>query len=231
MANGTLLPLFKFRSMNGGIIFRNSGPVGWLGEWQERTSLSSCEAEICATNATSKKVVDFQNLYLSASESGHTLTDPDSPTLLYNDNDACVKWSYNMTSKAAHHIELRKNSVWEWVQDKTLKVLHVAGKLNLANIFTKGMSDGTHFCCLHDSFMSRPSDFLHNSVLAIHHAPQSSPNITVPVAACVTLSSMGSSFITVLASSLFFRTLTNISHLSSAGCQLLRNLYGFVPSL
>ncbi len=59
IAEGTLLPLFKFQSMNGGIIFCNGGPIGWLREWQERTSLSSCEAEIRATSATSKKVVDF----------------------------------------------------------------------------------------------------------------------------------------------------------------------------
>jgi hypothetical protein len=46
IAEGTLLPLFKFRSMNGGIIFKNGGPIGWLGKRQEHTSLSSCEAEI-----------------------------------------------------------------------------------------------------------------------------------------------------------------------------------------
>jgi hypothetical protein len=54
VADGTLLPLFKFRSMTGGIIFGTGGPVGWLGECQDRTSLSSCEAELRATNATSK---------------------------------------------------------------------------------------------------------------------------------------------------------------------------------
>jgi hypothetical protein len=59
VAEGTLLPLFKFWSMNGGIVFKNSGPLGWLGERQERTYLSLCEAATCATNATSKKVVDF----------------------------------------------------------------------------------------------------------------------------------------------------------------------------
>jgi hypothetical protein len=62
IANGTLLPLFIFFSMSGGIIFKNSGPNGWLSERQERTSLSSCEAEIHATNATLKKIVDFCNL-------------------------------------------------------------------------------------------------------------------------------------------------------------------------
>ena len=69
VANGRLLLLFKFRSMNGGIVFKNGGPLGWLGKRQERTSLSSCKAEICATSNISKKVVDFCNLTRSVSES------------------------------------------------------------------------------------------------------------------------------------------------------------------
>jgi hypothetical protein len=41
--------------MNGGIVFRNGGPIGWLGERQERTSLSSCEAEIFVPQAPLSK--------------------------------------------------------------------------------------------------------------------------------------------------------------------------------
>jgi hypothetical protein len=104
VADGTLLPLFKFRSMSGGIIFRTGGPVGWLGKCQDRTAISSCEAEIRATNATSKKVVDFHNVCQSMVESGLDIADVTSPTILFNDNDACVRWSYVMTSKAACHI-------------------------------------------------------------------------------------------------------------------------------
>ena len=125
--------------MSGGIIFRNGGPVGWLGERQDQTSLSSCEAEICATNATSKKVVDFRNICQSMVDSGHNLQDIVLPTLLFNDNEVCVKWSYNMASKAARHIELRENSVCEWIQSKLLLVKHVSGKLNPSDIFTKEM--------------------------------------------------------------------------------------------
>ncbi len=60
VADGNLLPLFKFHSMNGGFVFKNGGPLGWLAERQKRTFLSSCEAEIQATNSTSNKVDDFQ---------------------------------------------------------------------------------------------------------------------------------------------------------------------------
>jgi hypothetical protein len=65
--------------MNGGIVFKNGGPVGWLGKRQERTSLSSCKAKICTTNATLKKVVEFRNLLCSVSDAGYTLPDIDSP--------------------------------------------------------------------------------------------------------------------------------------------------------
>jgi hypothetical protein len=44
--DGTLLPLFKCWSMSGGITFRHGGPISLIAICQERTSLSSCEAEI-----------------------------------------------------------------------------------------------------------------------------------------------------------------------------------------
>jgi hypothetical protein len=46
VAEGTLLPLFKFRSMSSGIVFKNGGSIGWLGEHQKWTSLSLCESKI-----------------------------------------------------------------------------------------------------------------------------------------------------------------------------------------
>jgi hypothetical protein len=230
VAEGTFLPLFKFCSMNGGIVFRNGGRIGWLGMQQERTSLSLCEAEICATNATYKKVVDFRNLCQSISDSGISVLDATSPAILYNDNKACVNWFYNMSSKAACHIKLHENLVHKWVQDGTLKVLHVAGKTNPVDIFTKEMRDGTHFGWLRDSFMSRLLDFLSALVMAVHYARQHSPRSVTPAAAWVSLSFGSSPFMGVLASSPFFWTVTNISHLSSAGRHLFWSLHGFVPS-
>ncbi len=150
IANGTLLPLFKFQSMNSGIVFKNGCPIGWLGERQEQTLLSSCKAEICATNTTitSKKNVDFHNLLLIVSKAGHSLPVLASPTTIFNDNQACVNWSHNIMSKAPCHIKLPKNSIREWIQDKTLFVCHVIGKTDPADIFTKEMHDGAHFCHL-----------------------------------------------------------------------------------
>jgi hypothetical protein len=177
-----------------------------------------------------KKVVDFRNLSRGVfSDLDYILSDIDFPTVLYNDNEACLEWSYNMTSKAARYIELQENSIHERVQDKTLNICHIMGKVNPADNFTKEMRDGAYFCQLHDSFMYHLYEFLNNSLLAIH-VQQSSPTWPLPAAARVTPSNGFSSYFTALASSSFCQTLTYLSHLCSASWHLLWELHCFVPS-
>jgi hypothetical protein len=67
-------------------------------------------------------------------------------------------------------MELHENAVHEWVHDGILTVLHIKGRVNPADIFTKEMQDGAHFWQLKDSFMCRLSNFLHQSLLVIHHS-------------------------------------------------------------
>jgi hypothetical protein len=134
-----------------------------------------------------------------------------------------------MTSKAACHIELRENSIQEWVQDKTLNVVHVAAKVNPANIFTKEMKDGTHFLRLRVSFMISLSDFMNDSLLHLHHACQRSPQVT-PAAALVIIASGCTSYMAALASNSFCRNLSNVSHLCSAGWHLFWQHHHLVPS-
>lgn len=224
-----LLPLFKFWSMNGGIILKNGGPICWLGEHKECMSLSFCQTEIWATNGTSKKVLDFRILFCSVFKSGHSIEGFSSPTLLYNDNNACVKWLHIVFSKVACHIELRKNSIQEWVHDKTLNIIHVAGKFNPDNIFTKEMKDGAHFYCLRDSFMLCLSDFVNDSLLDLHQARQQFHQVT-PAAALVGIASGCISYMAALASNSFCRTLTNVSNLCRAGLHLIWKHHHLIPS-
>ncbi len=141
-----------------------------------------------------------------------------------------MKWLHNMTSKAACHIELRKSSICcELVQDKTLNVVHAMGKINPANIITKEMKDGAHFCCLRELFMIFQSDFVNNSRLELHHSCQQSQPIN-PTAAFVGLVSGCSSYTAALASNSFCCTLSKVSHLCSLGRHLFWKHYGLVPS-
>ena len=50
-----------------------------------------------------------------------------------------------MTTKQICHMEMQENAVREWVQDASLKVLHISERINPTDIFTKEMRDGAHF--------------------------------------------------------------------------------------
>jgi hypothetical protein len=187
--DGTLLPLFKFQSMSGGIVFRQGRPLSWTAIRQDQTALSSGEAEIHATNDTAKLIMGMRHLAESVRSSGYDISDTVAPSPLYNDHAACIQWAHNMTSKKIRHMELRENAVREWVHDGTITVLHVKGRVNPADIFTKEMCDGARFWRLNDSFMCRLSNFLHQSLLVIHHKqsfPVLAPQLLVPSAATST---------------------------------------------
>ncbi len=59
-----------------------------------------------------------------------------------------------------------------------MNILHVSGRVNPADIFTKEMRDGAHFQQLRDSFMCRLSAFIQQSILVIHHQSQSTSHMT-----------------------------------------------------
>jgi hypothetical protein len=215
------LPLFKFCSMSGAIIFRSGGPITWKTDRQERTSLSSCEAEIRATNMGSRLTVNLRNMILHLQSLGYPIDDTDSATQLYNDNDACVKWCHNLATntKASCHIENRENATREWVEDGTIAVSHVSGKCNPSDIFTKEMRDGANFRRLRDWFMYRGSDFLKGIFNSLSpatkpldkHFAQSASYIAPPQ----------SDTLLALLTQLLCRTRDTISCLSSAGKYIL----------
>ena len=129
------------------------GPLHWLSKRQSLTSCSLAEAEIYATDECVK---DIQ--YIS-----HILADLDlstkliyEPILVLNDNMACIQWCKNRTARGICHIQIRENAVREAVHNKSVEITHVAGKENLANLFTKEDQDTLHFLSIRDSLMSRP---------------------------------------------------------------------------
>ena len=67
------------------------------------------------------------------------------PTTIYNDNSACVAWSHSLSTKGLRHIQIRENAVREIVQAGKIKVKHIAGVLNLSDLFTKEDKDTGHY--------------------------------------------------------------------------------------
>jgi hypothetical protein len=171
--DGTPIEIFKLRSLSGFLICRSGGPLAWKSVRQNQTDQSSCEAEIVATNEC---VTELLHVHHRASDLG--LPDVDSPTIVYNDNKACVNWLAMVTNKGTKHINLCENKVREEQQiNKTIKIEHIPGVINSADIFTKELKDSAHFRKLRDSFLVSKSNFLQFS----HNVPtHMTPRLNLP---------------------------------------------------
>ena len=144
------VPIFHSRSMSGYIQWLN-GPLHWTSKRQTITARSTAEAEIYATDECTKNILHIRNIL----EDLHLLSTfcPQS-TPIYNDNNACVLWSSNMTTKGLRHIQIRENAVRESIQNKTIGVHHIAGSINISDLFTKEDKYTKHFISLRDVIMS-----------------------------------------------------------------------------
>jgi hypothetical protein len=208
--------------MSGAVVMKSGGPIAWKANRQERTSLSSFKAEIQATNMGLRLTVNMRNMISSLLDLGYPIENCKSLTPLYNDNDACVKWCHNMTTKGNFHIENKENSIWEWVADSTISVSHVSGKCNVSNIFTKEMHDSANFRRLCDSFMCRSSNYLKGVLPKASNASQ--PSIQALAQSTTTVPSARLGILEVLAAYPSLRVSSALSCISYAGCHILSKL-------
>ncbi len=86
---------------------------------------------------------------------------------------------------------------------RLFKLSMFLAKINLADIFTKEMRNVVHFRRVLDSFMSRLSDYLSNSILAIHYTSQKAPTLVTPAAAQVRACGGSSGYFSALGTSSF----------------------------
>ena len=129
------LDLFKARSMSGFLILFN-GPIQWASKRQKITARSSAEAEIYATDECVKELLRLRIIWMDLIVL-HIYMPKQKPITVFNDNMACVYWSKATTTKGLRHITIRENAIREAMQQNIVNVKHIAGNVNLANIFTK----------------------------------------------------------------------------------------------
>ena len=149
--------LFKYRSVSGYLIMlmRCGGPITWKAVRQERTSRSTCETEIRATDKAVKEILSLRH---RCDDDMH-LPGAVGPTCLYSDNQGTVDWSKGTSTKGMRHINLNDCAVRGSIQAKEVGICYIPGDVNPSNIFTKEMRDTTHFRTLHDSFMMSAEKF------------------------------------------------------------------------
>ena len=170
----------------------------------------------------SRLTVNTRNMISSLSDLRYPIHDCESPTPLYNNNDACVKWYHNMNTKGNRHIENKENSTREWVADSTISVSHISGKYNISDIFTKEMRDGANFRRLRDSFMCLSCDYLRG---ILPNVPTTSdPPLPVIAQSTTAVPASRPGMLEVLAAYPALRLSSALSCISYAGHHLLSKL-------
>jgi hypothetical protein len=143
---------FKSRSVSGYLLWLG-GPLHWSSKRQKITARSSAEAEIYATDECVKQIQYLRNI-IHDMHTNHLLLS--KTTTIYNDNMACVHWSQSMTTKGLRHIQMRENAIREEVYNKHIKILHIEGKVNMSDLFTKEDKDRRHFKTIVDLLLYDP---------------------------------------------------------------------------
>jgi hypothetical protein len=150
--NQRMIELDETRSVCGHIVFMSHGPLLWKSHKERRNSRSSCEAEVKATDECTKSVQWLRHVLSDLSLLSH------DPTPIYNDNMAAVNWANTTSHKAMRHVNIRENAIREAIHEfREISVIHIGGKVNPADLFTKEHKSDEVFRSIRDSFMSRRS--------------------------------------------------------------------------
>ena len=80
----------------------------------------------------------------------------EGPITIYNDNQASIQWSHNMTTKGLRYIQIRENAVREQVQKNFIQVKHIGGLHNSSDILTKEDTNISHYLLCKCSIMRSP---------------------------------------------------------------------------
>mmetsp|Transcript_14142 Transcript_14142/g.20281 ORF Transcript_14142/g.20281 Transcript_14142/m.20281 type:complete len:147 (-) Transcript_14142:171-611(-) len=133
-------------------------PVFWKCHKESRTSRSSTEAEVKATDECTKSVQMFRNILGDLDLINLSLA-----TAIYNDNQGAVNWSNTSSTKGMRHVNIRENAVREAIHEfNEVSVSHIPGPQNPSDIFTKEFTSDAIFRTLRGLLLSYPSALIAN---------------------------------------------------------------------
>ena len=110
-----------------------SSPISWTTTKQSLVATSTCNSEYVALSAATDETLYLQFLLDSMNLNGTN----HNPATLYCDSQGCIDLaSFNCHHGKTKHIDIRCHHIRDHV-DINIKLKHVAGDNNLADMFTK----------------------------------------------------------------------------------------------
>jgi hypothetical protein len=129
----------KWRSQGGHLVFVGDCLVSWSSKRHRCVTLSSMEAEYVEATKGAQEVVWMRRLM---KDLGY---EQKSPTILWEDNKACIAFSKNHTCHdRSKHIDIREHWLRDLVSGLDVRLLHVATAHQLADFLTKHLRTATH---------------------------------------------------------------------------------------
>ena len=131
------------KSTSGFIILFHGAPLSWKVRKQKSVALSSAEAEYLAASLCAREVRWFRSVF---SELGRPFGQ--QPVTIYTDNQAAVKMSINPVYQSrTKHIDIHAHHLRDEVKNGSIKLEHIAGVENPADLFTKPLGATQHYKC------------------------------------------------------------------------------------
>ena len=126
------------KSVSGAIYTLGGAITGWMSKSQDHTTLSSSEAEYAAMSSATQEMVFITNV---ADDIDPLL----KPGLILGDNEGALKLVKNRQVGArTKHIDIRHHFMRDKWEDGWLRVAHIPGEENEADICTKNVTLKLH---------------------------------------------------------------------------------------
>ena len=128
------------RSCTGYILSFAKCPIIWSSKLQTEISLSTTEAEYIALSQAARETLPILSLAREAAERG-LIQDVEKPIIrckMFEDNQGAVELANVPKMRPrTKHINIKYHFFRQYIQDGTLKVQHIPGDEQVADIFTK----------------------------------------------------------------------------------------------
>jgi hypothetical protein len=122
------------RSLSGYVLMLNGGPIQWKSKLQTIVSQSSTEAEYIALATVCNELVWIKRI-------AAFLHIPQTACTVYVDNRSAICMSESQKDdRRTKHIDVRYHMIKDLVSSKQISLVHIDGKKNPADIFTKSQT-------------------------------------------------------------------------------------------
>lgn len=135
--------LLDRKSFTGYVVKLGNAPISWESKKQSTVALSTAEAEYMAL-AESAKEVKFENLVFT-----EIMQIENSAVEIFSDSQSAISLTKNeLVNRKTKHIDIRYHFIRQLVMTNEIRISHVAGDENIADIMTKPLPLQKHQYCV-----------------------------------------------------------------------------------